>query len=98
MYRCIVLCVVVTMYLGVEEPRAEMPTWAKWTVLSFGAWRLLADMLLTLVNFCSGKSRICLIIIISKLIKRHVCLQNAAEVLNPSCLKAVKSIACKVIF
>jgi len=42
------------MYFGVEEPHAEMPSWAKWIVLFFGGWRLLADILLTSTDFFSG--------------------------------------------
>jgi len=49
---------VVTMYYGVAEPRAEMPTWTKWIVLCFGGWRLLADVLLTLADYFSGMSYI----------------------------------------
>ena len=62
MYCCITFNTVVTMYLGVEEPRAAMPTWAKWIVLCFGGWRLLADIFQTSANCCSGKSCICLCI------------------------------------
>jgi len=53
---CYMLVTVVTMYLGAEEPRAEMPAWAKSIVLAFGGWRLLADIVLTSVDCYKGKS------------------------------------------
>jgi len=54
-------CTVVTMYYGVEEQHASMPSWSKWVVLCFGGWRLLADVLLTSANLCSGISCVCLL-------------------------------------
>ena len=80
LYNVLLYChniVVVTMYFGVEEPRAAMPPWAKWVVLGFGAWRLLADILLTLVNFFSGSHVICFILrlIDSMLVLSHLQMQ-----------------------
>jgi len=79
---------VVTMYFGVEEARAEMPSSAKWIVLCFGGWRLLADIVLTAADFCSGKSCTCQMLALHV----HVRCLRCIEILKNTALKLSRNV------